>query len=266
MQDRLRVEPGQKSHLRKRDPADRLEMSKADAQGEHVRLAEELSRLQYRLWAEHRRAVLLVLQGLDASGKDSTIRRVFTGLNPQGCTVVSFKQPVGVELEHDYLWRVHQSTPESGDIGIFNRSHYEDVVTAQIIGVIGDDERKRRYEHIRQFEQLLCHEGTATVKVFLHVSREKQRARLQRRLVDPEKRWKFRTEDLEVNARYDDYMRLYEAALDATSTHWAPWYVVPADHKWVSGLAVASLLVDALQTLDPKIPDAPEDLSDIVFD
>jgi PPK2 family polyphosphate:nucleotide phosphotransferase len=262
MHDRLHVAPGTPSRMHDRDPADRLGMSKADAQERQAALEAELATLQYRLWAEHRRALLLVLQGLDASGKDSTIRRVFTGLNPQGCSVVSFKAPAGAELQHDYLWRIHARAPEHGLIGIFNRSHYEDVATAQMIGIIDDEERKRRYEHIRTFEQLLSHEGTAVVKVFLHVSREKQLARLQKRLADPEKRWKFRAQDLETNARYGEYMRLYEAALDATSTDWAPWFVVPADHKWVASVAVAALLVETLHAIDPKIPAAPSDLPD----
>jgi PPK2 family polyphosphate:nucleotide phosphotransferase len=263
MRDRLRVEPGTRPGLARRDPADTLGQRKPDAQDRLAELAGELSVLQYRLWAEHRRSVLLVLQGLDAAGKDSTIRRVFTGLNPQGCVVKAFKRPAGEELEHDYLWRVHRATPERGDIGIFNRSHYEDVVAARLLGVIGDGQRDRRYKHIRGFEQLLRDEGTALVKVFLHVSREKQAARLRKRLADPEKRWKFHKEDLDSHARYDELMSLYEAALGATSTNWAPWYVVPADHKWVSGVAVASLLVETLHGLNPKIPSPTEDLQDL---
>ncbi len=209
--------------------------------------------------------MLLVLQGLDAAGKDGTIRRVFTGLNPQGCDVESFKVPTATEAAHDFLWRIHTALPARGDIGIFNRSHYEDVVAAQVVGLIDDRQRKRRYEHINAFEHMLCDEGTAVVKVFLHVGKDEQRARLQARLDDPEKRWKFEPADLDTRAQWDEYMRLYDAAITATSTDWAPWYVVPADHKWVSGVAAATILVDELEALDPKIPKPKMDLDGIVI-
>jgi PPK2 family polyphosphate:nucleotide phosphotransferase len=202
---------------------------------------------------------------MDASGKDSTIKRVFTGLNPQGCRVVSFKAPAGTEIDHDYLWRVHAEMPRRGEIGIFNRSHYEDVVTARILGVIDDDARDRRYRHVREFERLLSDEGTTLVKVFLHIGREEQRARLQRRLDDPEKRWKFRLDDLDTRARWDEYMASYDAAISETSTKRAPWYVVPADHKWISGLLVGELLLETLEQMDPRIPPAP-DLDGVVVE
>ena len=210
--------------------------------------------------------MLLVLQGLDASGKDGTIRRVFTGLNPQGCDVESFKAPSATEAAHDFLWRIHQALPERGDIGIFNRSHYEDVVAAQVVGAIDDGRRKRRYEHINAFEKMLHEEGTTVVKIFLNVAKDEQRARLQQRLDDPEKRWKFERGDLDTRARWDTYIRLYDAAIEATSTKWAPWYVVPADHKWVSGVAAASILVDTLTDLDPKVPAPSPSLDGIVIE
>lgn len=216
--------------------------------------------LQNRLWAEHRRALLLVLQGLDASGKDGTIRRVFTGLNPQGCRVVSFKAPTYTELDHDYLWRVHSVLPARGEIGIFNRSHYEDLVTAAVLGVIDGKQRERRFEHVRAFEQMLADEGTTMVKVFLNIGKDEQRQRLESRLSDPEKRWKFRRDDLETRKRFDEYVHHYDEAIEHTSTRWAPWYVVPADRKWASAIAVASLLVETLEEMHPEIPPPAEDL------
>jgi PPK2 family polyphosphate:nucleotide phosphotransferase len=209
------------------------------------------------------RAVLLVLQGLDASGKDGTIRRVFTGLNPQGTRVVSWKAPTRIEADHDFLWRIHRALPPRGDIGIFNRSHYEDVTTTQVLGLIDDAERERRYEHINAFERMLHDEGTTLVKVFLHVGKAEQRERLQARLDDPEKRWKFRRDDLDTRAHWDAYQRLYGEAISATSTRWAPWYVVPADHKWAASLAVASVLVHVLEVMDPKIPEPVDDLDGV---
>ena len=175
---------------------------------------------------------------MDASGKDGTIRRVFTGVNPQGCRVVSFREPTATELAHDFLWRVHAACPARGEIAIFNRSHYEDVVAVRVRGLAPVHVWKRRYEHIRDFERLLADEGTAVVKVVLHISREEQRRRLLERLEDPEKRWKFQPGDLDDRRRWDDFSSAYEDAIRETSTEWAPWYVAPADHNWVRNLAV----------------------------
>jgi PPK2 family polyphosphate:nucleotide phosphotransferase len=251
----VRVAPGQPTGLSTRDPGDRLGFGAKEAG--LARLTEfvaELSMLQNRLWAEARRSLLLVLQGLDASGKDGTIRHVFTGVNPQGCRVHSFKPPAGAEVAHDYLWRVHVACPEHGEIGIFNRSHYEDVVTVRVRELEPQHVWKRRPAHIREFERMLVDEGTTLVKVFLNVSREEQRLRLQERLENPEKAWKFRREDLENRARFDDYIAAYDELLTETSTKWAPWYVVPADRNWVRNLAVAELLVAALRAIDPQLP------------
>jgi PPK2 family polyphosphate:nucleotide phosphotransferase len=254
----LRVAPGERARLDRRDPRDRLGLDGRDQAGPIVASAiEQLRDLQTRLWAEQQRALLLVLQGVDASGKDGAIRRVFTGVNPQGVTVVSFAAPSTRERGHDYLWRVHLAAPARGRIGIWNRSHYEDVVTAHLLGTIDDDARARRYRHIREFERMLVDEGTTIVKVFLHLSRDEQREQLQERLDDPTKRWKFRREDLETRARWDDVMAGYEAALTETSTDWAPWDVVPADRRWVRDVAVARLLVRALEDMDPQYP-APD--------
>jgi PPK2 family polyphosphate:nucleotide phosphotransferase len=266
MHQKCRVEPGSNADLVKRPSGDRLGCDKKQADEEMERYTERTALLHNRLYAEGKRSLLLVLQGLDASGKDGTIRRVFTGLNPQGCVVHSFKAPTPIELAHDFLWRIHMALPERGDIGIFNRSHYEDVVTTEVLGIITPDERKRRYTQINEFERMLAEEGTTILKVFLHVGKDEQRARLQARLDNPEKNWKFRRDDLDTRAKWDDYMHLYDKAITATSSEWAPWYIVPADHKWVSGLAIASLLLDTLEQMDPKIPPPVDDLDGIVVE
>ncbi len=263
----LRVEPGDSADLDRRNPAARLGLGdKAEGRVRTAELLEVLDGLHDRLWAEARRSVVLVLQGMDASGKDGTIRRVLTGLNPQGCSVVNFKAPTTLDLAHDYLWRIHASTPARGILGVWNRSHYEDVVTARCIGVIDERQTRRRYRQIRNFERMLAQEGVTMVKVFLHLSKEEQRARLQARIDDPKKNWKFRRADLDTRAQWDEYQTLYDAAISATSTSWAPWYVVPADHKWVRDVAVASLLVDVLTALDPEIPDPEPGLEGLVVD
>jgi PPK2 family polyphosphate:nucleotide phosphotransferase len=266
MLNACRVEPGTKAGLARRATGDRLGFEKGHAVDLMRDLNDRLGVLHSRLYAERARSVLLVLQGFDASGKDGTIRRVFTGLNPQGCVVESFKAPTELELAHDFLWRIHRALPVRGDIGIFNRSHYEDVVTARVLGVIDDRRRKLRYEHINAFEQMLVDEGTSIVKIFLHVGKEEQRERLQARLDDPEKRWKFDPADLDARAQWDRYTELYEDAITATSTTWAQWYVVPADHKWVSGLAAATILLHALEQLDPKTPNPKESVDGIVVE
>ena len=263
----LLVDPGDPARLHKRNPADRLGLGSKEEGKEHVdRLLTRLDELHNRLWAEAQRAVLLVLQGMDAAGKDGTIRRVLTGLNPQGCQVANFKEPTTRDLAHDYLWRIHENCPARGILGVMNRSHYEDVVTARLIGVVDDASVERRYRHIREFERMLVEEGTSVVKVFLHISKDEQRARLQARIDDPDKNWKFRTSDLETRKRWDEYQETYEAAISATSTEWAPWYVVPADHKWVRDVAVATLLVDVLERLDPRIPDPEPGLEGLVVE
>ena len=265
--DGLRVVPGEPAELGKRNPASRLGLGdKVDGQARSAERAAALDDLHNRLWAEARRSLVLVLQGMDASGKDGTIRRVLTGLNPQGCSVVNFKEPTTLDFAHDYLWRIHAHTPARGILGVWNRSHYEDVVTAYCIGAIDARQTRRRYRQIRGFERMLTEEGVAVVKVFLHISKEEQRARLQARIDDPAKNWKFRSSDLEARDRWDDYQLRYEEAVTATSTDWAPWYVVPSDHKWVRDVAVASLLIDVLRGLDPQIPDPEPGLEGLVVE
>jgi len=253
--DELRVEPGSTARLADRDPDARVGApSKQDGLERLELLVEQLSVLHNRLYAEAQRSVLLVLQGMDAAGKDGTIRSVLTGVNPQGCRIQSFKVPSATELAHDYLWRVHAVCPVRGELAIFNRSHYEDIVTVRVGKLAPAHVWRRRHEHVRAFEKMLTDEGTTVVKVFLHLSRREQRARLQERLDNPEKRWKFQVGDLEDRALWDDFAAAYEETISATSTEWAPWYVVPADHNWSRNLAVAEIVVAALEQLDPKLP------------
>lgn len=259
--EHLRVEPGARPRIAERDTRDVPGGPDKEAGKRRLEeLQERLRVLQRRLYAEGEHSVLLVLQGLDASGKDGVIKTVFTGVNPQGVRVTSFKAPTSTELAHDYLWRVHAATPARGEIGIFNRSQYEDVVTVRVLDLAPDEVWRRRPGHIREWERMLVDEGTTIVKVFLNVSKEEQRQRLQERIDDPEKRWKFRLEDLEVRTRFDDFVAAYEDAIEATSTEWAPWHVVPADRNWLKSLAVAELLVDALERIDPRVPPPPPGL------
>ncbi len=254
--DELRVQPGARPHLAERDPGVRVGApGKKEGLERLEELVGRLAVLHNRLYAEATRSLILVLQGMDAAGKDGTIRSVMTGVNPQGCRVVSFKAPSSTELQHDYLWRVHAVCPARGEIGIFNRSHYEDIVAVRVRKLAPDHVWKRRYGHLREFERTLTDEGTAFVKVFLHLSRDEQRDRLQERLDDPEKRWKFRAGDLDDRKLWEDFAAAYEDVLRETSTDWAPWYVVPADHNWSRNLAVAEILVDALERLDPRLPE-----------
>jgi PPK2 family polyphosphate:nucleotide phosphotransferase len=261
------VEPGSPARLGDRRTDDRAGLAdKATARHELRGLVEELSALHTRLYAEASRSLLLVLQGLDTSGKDGTIRHVLTGVNPQGTRIVSFKAPTATDLAHDYLWRVHSVCPQRGEIGIFNRSHYEDVVAVRVRGLAPEPVWSRRPHHIREFERMLVDEGTTVVKVFLHISREEQGERLRARLADPEKAWKFRVGDLDDRARWDDFMRAYEDVIRETSTEWAPWYVVPADHKWVRNVLVARIVVETLRRMDPQLPPADPRVSGVTID
>jgi len=240
-------------------------LAKGGAARRLARGVERLAALQERLWAEDRRAVLVVLQGMDAAGKDGVIRHVMSGLNPQGCEVRSFKAPSAEELDHDYLWRVTRALPERGRIGIFNRSHYEEVLVVRVHpellaaqrlppGAAGPGTWRRRFREINAFERRLADNGTLVLKFFLHVSREEQRRRFLERIRTPAKNWKFSAADLRERGRWEDYRRAYHAMLAATSTPWAPWHVVPADHKWVTRLLVAEALIGGLEGLGPSFP------------
>lgn len=237
----------------------------ADKDAAEARLKEDakaIDALQDRLFAEGRRALLVVLQGMDTSGKDSTVRAVFSATDPGGVTVTAFGEPTKTELAHDFLWRIHAATPRRGTIGVFNRSHYEDVLVVRVRKLAPAHEIERRYEHINAFERMLADSGTTVLKFMLHISREEQRQRLEERRTDPDKRWKFSPGDLDDRRAWDDYTAAYQAMLDRTSTEWAPWTVVPSDRKWARNAIVAGAVQAALETMDPRYPDrdwsAPE--------
>ena len=230
------------------------------------KLNDRLEILQEKLWAEGERGVLVVLQGMDTSGKDGTIRHVFDGVNPLGVRVASWKAPTEEERAHDFLWRIHPKMPGKGEIVIFNRSHYEDVLVARVRNLVPKKVWKARYEQINQFEKLCAENGTTILKFFLHIDRDEQKERLEERLADPLKHWKFRLGDLEDRALWDDYMAAYQDALAKTSTPWAPWYVVPANRKWFRNLVVATALVDALEAMKIKDPVPSEDLSGVTVE
>jgi PPK2 family polyphosphate:nucleotide phosphotransferase len=254
---RLRVPVGDKCDLAGRSTDETFGWDKDAAKAELEDVKQRLDLLQARLYAEGSRSVLLVLQAQDAAGKDGTIRSILSGLNPAGVGVTSFKVPGGRDLQHDYLWRVHAACPAKGEIGVFNRSHYEDVLVVRVHGILPKKVWSKRFRQINEFERMLVEEGTTVVKCFLHVSKEVQRERLQERVDNQEKQWKFRSGDLADRAKWREFVTAYEDALAATSTAWAPWYVVPADRNWVRNLAVAKLLLHALERLDPQLP-APE--------
>jgi PPK2 family polyphosphate:nucleotide phosphotransferase len=236
------------------DPAQTHGVKKKHAREQQTGILAELDDLQERLWAEQRRAVLVVLQGTDTSGKDGTVEHVMGGLNPQGVHVHSFKQPTPQELRHDFLWRVRQQVPGPGVIGIFNRSHYEDVLIARVAGLAPAAEIERRYGAINRFEAALTTSGVTLVKVVLHISFEEQRERLVQRLEDPDKHWKFEASDIDKRAQWDEYRTAYDLAIARCSTAEAPWYVVPANAKWFRNYAISHLLLETLRVLDPRYP------------
>ena len=258
LRSRLRVKPGTRVHLADLDPGETFGYEKATAAAATTAELERLSDLQDRLWAEASRAVLVVLQGIDSAGKDGVIKKVMTAFNPQGCPVSSFKVPSAEELAHDYLWRVHQRVPKKGEIGIFNRSHYEEVLIVRVHELVPERIWSSRYDQINDFERLLTETGTTIVKFFLSIDRDEQRERFQARYDDPTKRWKFSMGDLEERKHWDAYQAAFEDALTKTSTAAAPWYVIPANHKWFRDLAVATILADTLAALRPTYPAADD--------
>ena len=237
---------------------------KEAAKGLHRDMRRRLAELQEKFYADGRHRLLLVLQATDTGGKDSTIRKVFTGVNPAGVDVVGFKKPSAEELAHDYLWRIHDHAPASGRIAVFNRSHYEDVLVVRVHSLVPEERWSRRYGHINDFERMLVDEGTTIRKVYLHISKAEQKERLQARLDDPTKHWKFNVGDLAERDRWDDYRAAYTAMLERTSTEHAPWYVVPADRKWYRNLVVSSILIETLEGLDLAYPE-PDDLDGVVI-
>lgn len=230
-----------------------------------AKLVERIGELQERLYAEHKHKVLIVLQGMDTSGKDGTVRKVLAETSPQGIRVVSFKKPTETELDHDYLWRVHANVPGRGELVVFNRSHYEDVLVVRVHSLVPKNVWRKRFSQINDFERMLVDEGTTLLKFFLHISRDEQKERLQARLDDPTKRWKFQHGDLDERKLWSDYMRAYDDVLEKTSTRWAPWVTVPADRKWVRDFIVAQAIVKAMEKLHMQYPE-PEDLDGVVVE
>lgn len=257
MRARLRVEPGRRVRLDDVDPGATHGIERAAGEAATKRVLARLSELQERLWAEHRHKVLIVLQGIDAAGKGGTIEHVMGAFNPAGATVTSFKVPTEPEREHDYLWRVHQHTPGSGRIAVFDRSHYEEVLIVRVHELVPKAVWSKRYDQINAFERLLAEEGTTIVKCFLYIDRDEQRERFQARYDDPTKRWKFRMGDLDERKRWDDYIAAFEDVLSRTSSDLAPWYLIPANRKWFRNLAVASIVADTIEDLAPAYPIDP---------
>lgn len=265
---RYRVAPDSDFDLSQHDPNAKTGFEGGKKEGKKALpdLNDRLSDLQRRLWAESEQSLLVVIQATDTGGKDGTIRHVFSGVNPQGVHVRGFGVPSDWEIAHDYLWRVHKHTPEDGAITIFNRSHYEDVLVVRVHELVPEEQWRRRYRHIREFERMLADEGTRIVKIFLNISKDEQRDRLQARLDEPNKNWKFNKNDLKDRALWDDFRRAYQDAIRETSTEYAPWYVVPANRKWYRNLVISNILIDTLEDMDPQFPDPEEGLEDIVID
>jgi PPK2 family polyphosphate:nucleotide phosphotransferase len=261
-----RIEPGTKVDLSKLDPNDTsgFKGDKADAQAEIAKLVHKLEGLQEILYAEHKHKILIVLQAMDTAGKDGTVRHVFSGVNPSGVYVASFKQPTPEELAHDYLWRIHKMVPGEGEMVIFNRSHYEDVLIVRVHGLVPAKVWKQRYDQINAFEKYLNQNGITILKFYLHIDKDEQKERLQARLDDPSKHWKFQLGDLAERKLWPDYMEAYQDVLNLTSTDWAPWYVVPANHKWYRDLVISNALVQTLEDLKMEYPQDSEDLAGVI--
>jgi PPK2 family polyphosphate:nucleotide phosphotransferase len=265
---RYRVRPGDAVDLRVR-PTDETKLfdgGKAKGREKLITLNERLAELQLLLFAEAKHRVLVVLQGMDTSGKDGTIRHVFKSVNPQGVKVASFKRPNETELAHDYLWRIHSHVPGDGHLTIFNRSHYEDVLVVRVHDLAPKPVWHQRFQHIREFERMLADEGTVIRKIFLHISRAEQKQRLEERLANPVKNWKFEQADVQERRLWDNYRVAYEDALAETSTDQAPWYVVPADRKWYRNLVISEILIKALESLKMSYPPPLPDLGNVIID
>jgi len=244
---------------------DYYEEGKKTAETEFKSLRNEFIEGQQRLYAENKQKLLIVLQANDAGGKDGTIRNITKGVNPQGVQVTPFKVPTEEEMAHDFLWRIHKAVPRKGMIGIFNRSHYEDVLVVRVHNIVPEKVWRPRYEQINEFEKLLTTSGTTILKFYLHISKEEQKERLQARLDDPSKHWKFDVGDLEKRKLWDDYMTAFEDMINFCTTDYAPWYVIPADQKWYRNLAIMRAIVAALQAMNPQYPQNGDDLSNIVI-
>jgi PPK2 family polyphosphate:nucleotide phosphotransferase len=273
--DAPQPEPGYPSY--RAEPGKHLSLTDVDPnQTEHYGKIKEvlkeleaqrrrISDLQERLYAENRQGLLVVLQAMDTGGKDGTIKHVFGGVNPQGCRVSSFKAPNPEEANHDFLWRYHKSAPARGRIGIFNRSHYEDVLVVRVKGLVEEDVWRERYALINEFERNLTRNGITVLKFFLHISKDEQKRRLEARLAKPDKRWKFSKNDIKERAFWDDYQAAFEDAINECSTEYAPWYVVPANKKWYRNLVVARTIADTLEAMDPRFPPAEQGLENVTI-
>src|SRR4051794_12265682 len=257
---RYRVDPGEPMRLADHQTDDTDDYDSDEAHSELGSLVERIAELQARLYAEDKRSVLVVLQGIDAAGKDSTVKHVFSGTNPQGVRVFTFKEPSAEEAAHDFLWRYHQHAPADGMIHVFNRSHYEDVLVVRVKGLTDEALWRSRYDSINDFERMLVREGTVIVKFFLHISKGAQLERFRERLERTDKHYKFSANDVRERRNWDAYAEAYEDAVNLTSTPWAPWYVVPADHKWFRNLVVARIVCATLEAMDPRWPDPDEDI------
>jgi PPK2 family polyphosphate:nucleotide phosphotransferase len=266
--ERYRINVGRNFRIADWDPGDTddFDGGKAEAQLELTQLNSRLGELQEQLYANGRHRVLVVLQGMDTSGKGGTIRRVFHGVDPSGVRVAAFKAPTETELARDFLWRVHSHVPRDGELVIFDRSHYEDVLIVRVRGLVPAKRWKARYSHIRDFERLLAAEGTIIVKFFLHISSDEQRERLQARIDNLDKHWKFRLGDIDERKLWDAYQEAYEVAIQETAARHSPWYVVPANRKWYRNLVVCRTLVKTLEGLELDYPPSPDDLSGVVVD
>lgn len=260
----LIVKPGKKVKLSKYDADDTLGWKKGHPMEASLDKAENIvDKRQYLLYAEHKRALLIVLQAIDAGGKDGTIRHVMSGVNPQGCKVTSFKVPNSEEAAHDFLWRIHKAVPEHGEIGIFNRSHYEDVLVVRVHKLVPKDVWSRRYDQINAFEKMLAENEIKILKFFLHISKEEQKKRLLQRIDDPDRRWKISEADFHERKFWNDYVEAYEDALTKCSTEEAPWFIVPANKKWFRNLAVSHIIAETLNSMNMKFPKPTIDVSKI---
>ena len=266
--DRYRVVAGSQVNLDEWDPSDKSGFAGGKREGrEQLKsLNKRLTALQGLLYAEHKHKLLIVLQAMDTGGKDGTIRHVFRGVNPQGVSVTGFKVPSAEELDHDYLWRIHRHAPGKGEITVFNRSHYEDVLVVRVHSLVDPETWGRRYDHINEFERLLAEEGTTILKFFLHIGLEEQKERLLARLREPQKRWKFNAGDLGERKLWPEYMKAYEDALSKTSSDCAPWYIVPANRKWYRNLVVATVLTQTLEGLGMSYPQPEEGLDEVAIE
>ncbi len=266
MANSFMVKPGKKIDLAEFNPADSEGLDKEQAALDTEKNIAVVDDLCYRLYAEGQRALLVVLQGMDTAGKDGVIRKVLSGVDPVNVRVTPFKRPTSEELGHDFLWRIHKATPSGGDVAIFNRSHYEDVLAPRVHQLISESVWKSRYDRINDFERLLVESGTTIVKLFLHISRDEQRRRLQARLQNPKKRWKFKRDDLVERKLWDDYQRAYADLLSRCSTENASWHIVPADHKWYRDYVVSGVLRSALEKIDPRFPQEEPGLDQVVIE